>query len=321
MRRISSIAAPLLLLLLAGCFHKKLADGVRGDPNDDEAWGDAGDAEAAMGNRSQALIDYQRALGLDPRDAEWQRKVAEFGGVEVFRSSIDLLLPDSPADDEALGDRGDAFETAGLHDEACALFRRAQALDTQDTEWLTKVGTCDAEVATDLAPVEYSGLLGMIEGTERYEGGVVGGVLGGDYVGGLGGGDVSGYGGYGAYGYGYGSVVGDPAAVAAALDHARQSQKPEARNALWVALQADPNAPDLRAMWTLLTGETSVVLLQRLAEANPEDPALWGALGDAKLVAGKRAEAITSWQKAAALAPFDTTWSNRLEMAKSTVVK
>ena len=306
MHRISSIAAPVLLLLLSGCFHKKLADGVRGDPNDDEAWGDAGDAEAAAGNTTQALVDYQRALGLDPRDAEWQRKVVEFGGVDLFRSSIDLLLPDSPTDDEVLGDRGDAYDAAGLHDEACALYRRAQALDAQDTEWLSKVGTCDPAVAAGIlyqaGAGDNNGLMGLIGAAE------------GDYP--------PAYGDYAGFGYGYApEVIGDPAAVAAALGHVRAGEKLEARNALWVALQADPNATDLRAMWTMLTGETAVVLLQKLADANTEDPALWGALGDAKLVAGKRAEAITAWQKAAALAPNDPAWSNRLEMAKNTVVK
>jgi Flp pilus assembly protein TadD len=309
MLRIPTHFRPLLFLLTAACIHKKLADGVRGDPNDDEAWGDAGDAEAAQGNTAQALTDYLRAMTIDPRDTEWQRKVAEFGGVDTFRVTIDRLLPDSYTDDEALGDRGDAYAAAGLIEESCDLYRRALELDTQDTEWMGKVGGCEP-VVEEVQPYDvydsYSGILGSIG---YQEGGVVGGVLGGS---------IGGYGDYGSYytdSLSY-AVVGDPAAVTAALDHARAGQKPEARNALWVALQSNPNASDLRAMWTMLTGESALVLLQKLADANPEDPALWGALGDARLAAGKRAEAITAWQKAAALAPYDTAWSNRMEMAK-----
>ncbi len=313
MIRLPAVPRPLVFLFLAACFHKKLADGVRGNPNDDEAWGDAGDAEAAAGNTAQALTDYLRALAIDPRDSEWQRKVGELGGEELFRSSIDGLLPYTPGDDELLGDRGDAFATAGFMGEACALYGEAQTVDPQDTEWLGKVQTCATPIAEE-GPygdaVENSGVLRVLGYQDGVEGGVEGGVIG----------YSEGY----PYteGYPYGDVtVGDPAAVAASLEHARAGHKPEARNALWVALQADPNATDLRAMWTMLTGETSLVLLQKLADASAEDPAVWGALGDAKLVAGKRAEAITAWQKAAALAPYDLAWSNRLEMAKNTVVK
>ena len=305
MLRHSSFAAPFVLLLLPGCLHPRLAEGVRGDPNNDEAWGDAGDAEASMGNTAQALTDYQRALTIDPRDAEWQRKVAQYGGVESLRATIDLLLPDSSTDDETLGDRGDAFASAGLPEEACELYRRAQAIDAQDTEWLGKIAECAPAVLEAPSYEDNNGVLAMLG---YVEGGVVGGVANQGYD----------YGQAGAFGA---VALGDAAAVAASLEHARAGQKPESRNALWVALQADPNATDLRVMWALLTGETPVVLLQKLADAKPDDPALWGALGDAKLVAGKRAEAIVAWQKAATLAPNDLAWSNRLEMAKNTVVK
>ena len=78
---------------------------VLADPDNDELWGDLGDAYAEMGDRVTALRHYQYALSLDPDDSEWQRKVIEFmpqGDVDAMQQALA-----NSNDDEAIGDLAD----------------------------------------------------------------------------------------------------------------------------------------------------------------------------------------------------------------------
>ncbi len=119
---------------------RELEEQVLSDPNNDELWGDLGDAYGAMGDRKTALRHYQYALTLDPDDSEWQGKVVEFsdgGDIDVM---IDALA--SSSDDERLGDLADRLRAEGREDEACATYMRAFTLDPGDNEWITALGSC-----------------------------------------------------------------------------------------------------------------------------------------------------------------------------------
>lgn len=331
---------PFAIALLVACHHRRVISGlVPPNPTDDEAWGDIGDGLVAAGNTSGALDSYLHALRLDPRDGEWQRKVAEYGGGDLLVREIDGLLPDSSTDDEAIGDRAGAFAAAGRADEACSLFRRALAIDPNDSEWSARVGECDGSpdaVGASDEGGEYGGVVGgVVDGTTGDRYGVLqllGTTDGGSAVSYLFSNDgvADPYGGIGGLGVAPDDAPAEPAAaippevyvyktpLAAAVDEARAGHTPEARNALWSALQQDPWNDDARHLWTLLTGESQPVLLDKLVVLRPNEASLWGDLGDARLAAGKKADAIVAWQKAAALDPGQTAWGLRIEMVRAT---
>jgi tetratricopeptide (TPR) repeat protein len=119
---------------------RELEAQVLSDPNNDELWGDLGDAYAAMGDRKTALRHYQYALTLDPDDSEWQGNIVEFsdgGDIDVM---IDALATSN--DDERLGDLADRLRSEGREDEACATYMRAFTVDPGDNEWTTALGSC-----------------------------------------------------------------------------------------------------------------------------------------------------------------------------------
>ncbi len=49
-------------------------------PDNDEIWGDMGDAHLNAGRTGEALRCYQQAAALDPDDGEWPPKIAELSG-------------------------------------------------------------------------------------------------------------------------------------------------------------------------------------------------------------------------------------------------
>lgn len=108
------------------------------NPNDDELWGDVGDEYAMRGNTERALHFYLYALRLDPSDGEWQRKVAETGGIDEIQELISL----DEQDDESLGDMADMLRAADREEQACAYYARANELDPGDSEWIEGLRPC-----------------------------------------------------------------------------------------------------------------------------------------------------------------------------------
>lgn len=105
---------------------------------DDERIGDGGDEARLAGDRDRACRLYLAAHELDRGDAEWMRHLV---GCPGGSDAITTWFGRSN-EDEAIGDAADVLAEAGQRDAACALYRRAQRLDPQDSEWTGKVATC-----------------------------------------------------------------------------------------------------------------------------------------------------------------------------------
>lgn len=119
---------------------RQLESQVLDDPENDELWGDLGDAYAAMGDRKTAYRHYQYALTLDPDDGEWQGKVVEFSDGGDIDFMLDALADSN--DDERLGDLADRLRAEGREDEACSTYMRAFTIDPGDSEWITALESC-----------------------------------------------------------------------------------------------------------------------------------------------------------------------------------
>lgn len=93
-----------------------------------ELLGDRGRVHHRLGNDKQALLDYSRAIEIDPEDsyafynrALIRRRMADFeGAVEDFEASLALR----PRNDEAYLERGLMYLDTGLFDKAIADFTR-----------------------------------------------------------------------------------------------------------------------------------------------------------------------------------------------------
>jgi tetratricopeptide (TPR) repeat protein len=115
-------------------------DQVRAEPQNDERWGDLGDA---LGDDPLAGTVYAAAMRMDPSDAEWQQKLARAAGWDTLFGIFQEILAADPSNDERLGDYADRLMEAGRRDDACAAYRAALRFDPTDTEWPNKVATCD----------------------------------------------------------------------------------------------------------------------------------------------------------------------------------
>ena len=129
---------------------------IRNHSREDEWVGDLGDRLQSVG-RKDACYLWRTAQALDDDDSEWQRKVAscEAGATPRLRSSAHQarleeagiltateqrrLLANHRSDDEWLGDMGDLLSEVGRRSDACTLWRSAQALDANDSEWRNKI--------------------------------------------------------------------------------------------------------------------------------------------------------------------------------------
>lgn len=117
------------------------------EPDNDERWGDLGDAVRNRGDASMALECYLRAFDAQPTDSEWHQKIRELGGIDMLISRIESVRGQLQGSDELMGDYGDALAAAGRTDDACQAYREALRMDADDSEWIRKVGDCGQAVA------------------------------------------------------------------------------------------------------------------------------------------------------------------------------
>jgi len=151
----------------AGNLVEALEARLEADPENDELMGTIGDTLLSSGDRDGALAYYRKALMVDPGDSEWIDKVVAISG----QPKLDILLElsgENPTDDELWGNLGDIYLDLGMPDDARAAFRKANALDPEDSEWQRKLQMFGAKDGNkDLAPSEESVLespFGMVPG-------------------------------------------------------------------------------------------------------------------------------------------------------------
>ena len=109
-----------------------LVNQLRRNLDDDELWGDLGDAYDASGNWSMADASWAVARILDPADSEWSGHDPSVDQASMVIQQLDIT------DDEWIGDLGDQAQSQGWYGAAQDLYRLALALDPSDSEWREK---------------------------------------------------------------------------------------------------------------------------------------------------------------------------------------
>jgi len=117
------------------------------DSMDDEAIGDVADMLLSVGQSERACELYQRALGMDPEDGEWQSRVSECTGSDPTTPSsdspdsisgttteIDYLTNRIFENHELLRELGMAYAKSGDADEAQRYLHSALLMAPMDTE-------------------------------------------------------------------------------------------------------------------------------------------------------------------------------------------
>ncbi len=144
----------------AGSLVEALEARLAADPNNDELMGTMGDTLLSSGDSQGALEYYRKALAVDPGDSEWLDKVVAISG----QPKLDILLEltgENPANDELWGNLGDLYLDLGLRDDARGAYRKANALDPEDSEWQRKLqmfGSKDGHKDTQPEPEPPAGL-------------------------------------------------------------------------------------------------------------------------------------------------------------------
>jgi tetratricopeptide (TPR) repeat protein len=129
---------------------------VLGDLNNDELWGDLGDAWARMGDAEMADGAWGVALLLDPDDSEWI-------GHSPALSWVDYVLDDMGVNnDEWIGDLGDLAEQQGYAGVAQDLYGMALEIDPADGEWQRKYTRGNGFPAAPPAGTAAAGLRGRL---------------------------------------------------------------------------------------------------------------------------------------------------------------
>ncbi|MBN2800452.1 MAG: caspase family protein [Deltaproteobacteria bacterium] len=275
----------------------------------------------ARGDRAGALDRYQRALALNPSSSELQYRV-----IGLSRTSREAVLRRyAGSNDEVWGDLGDyAFDMARWSDAADG-WRRAHQLDPGDGEWSRKLalvvtpGSSEAEALLSEARVKAAADAG-----DEPTGDL------GDLLGWFGQWDAAcrSWSEAGRRDPGdsewqgkiercvststleqrWGSGHSDD--VAGALGYIALGRGDRSAAATWFtrALDADPSDDEWRRRVMLLTGQTLLQVLERLAVSSSNDE-LIGDMGDQLVNHSRWAEASQTWKRALSLDPGDSEWT------------
>lgn len=261
------------------------------NPTDDELWGDAGDYYLSTGRREEALSAYTYALELDPTDSEWQRAIFNLAGAERL-----LEIMDARGDsigDEGLGDLGDVLREVGRTDDACVAYRRANALDPADDEWINRVAECDGTVP---------GAISLGE--------PLGGVSGGSVLSSYSDGDAV-------------SVLRSRVFSNAELlrelgmAHAQAGDLEQAREYLHSSLLLKPSDDTTVELFVAVTGRTRREVLEQLVEEVSGDDELLGELGDQMLAEGRPEEALVYYRRALEIDDDDPEWTRKAALLET----
>ena len=266
------------------------------NPTDDELWGDAGDYYFSIGRRDEALSAYTYALELDPTDSEWQRAIFNLAGADRL-----LEIMDARGDsigDEGLGDLGDVLRDVGRTEEACVAYRRANAIDPSDDEWINRVAECDGTVPS-LTPEVLGGQLGGI--------GIAGTLSEGVSIGGADAVSV------------LRSRVFSNAELLRELGmaHAQAGELDQARDYLHSSLLLKPSDDATIELFVAVTGRTRRAVLEQLVEEVPDNDELLGELGDQMLSEGRPQEALVYYRRALELDDDDPEWTRKVALMES----
>lgn len=293
--------AKLASLGVDGAGLMAMADRVRLDTTNDEAWGDLGDVLVEAGRQAEACGAFQRANGLDATDEEWTRKIGENGCGAVSGHRGDALVEAEaaallePDNDERVGDLGDALMAVGQTARACETYQRALDLDPTDSEWPGKLLSCletTLVVGSGAATPSTADADAVLARIER--------------------------------------AAGDDPTVRAVLQAiAGDATEDEHWGDLGDALTArDRELAALayeRAMlldpvdreWQTRLGEVAgydrlFVLFQDALRADPSNDEILGDFGDRLTEAGRRDDACQAYRSAARFDPSDSEWPQRV---------
>lgn len=118
--------------VVTGGAPQSLVTQVLGDRDNDELWGDLGDAYQESGNGALATGSWAVARILDPDDGEWS------GHNPNLDAAIGAIRQLGITDDEWIGDLADRAQSAGFPAAARGLYDAALTLDPADREWQKK---------------------------------------------------------------------------------------------------------------------------------------------------------------------------------------
>ena len=142
----------------AGSLVEALEARLAAEPENDEIMGTIGDTLLSAGDREGAMEHYRLALAADPGDSEWLDKLVAISG-EPKLDVLMALVEEGDANDELWGNLGDVYLDLGMSDEARDAYRKASALDPEDSEWLRKLqmfgpkdGSKDTPTDTEPSP-------------------------------------------------------------------------------------------------------------------------------------------------------------------------
>ena len=254
------------------------------DPGNDELWGDAGDYYMSVGMREEALSAYQYALRLDPADSEWHRAVINLGDIdavlEILSSNMDT------SNDETLGDMGDLLREYGRTEEACALYRQAQALDPADSEWNPRVAECNGEALPDGSQIA------SFMGSDLSSASPINMLQSQVYS-------------------------NDELLTRLGIAHAKAGDLEDARRYLHSALLLSPSDNAALESYGAVTGKTRLEVLEQLVDEVPDNDEVLGELGDQLLAEGRLTEAAAYYRQALELDEDDPEWTEKLAMLEA----
>lgn len=312
------------------------------DPDNDELWGDLGDAFAESGDRQSALRHYRYALSIDSNDSEWQRKVLELADPADIEAMLDDVARSD--NDETIGDLADRLRADGREDDACRLYERAWSIDPDDSEWVRALASCpgndglldqliadasgsgDDERIGDAGDILaeqgrheeacalYQRALSLDPGDSEWQRNVQ---------------TCSGQTPHFDPGNGppppipgFGSGLPMPAPTGPSSDSLvglgraalAQGDRRAALQHFEAALLDRPTDRDARVGVLSITGKTLITLLEELTTQRADDDEVWGDLGDAYLATARKADAMRAYQRAAELDGDDFEWRSKLDV-------